>query len=47
MNTVYLNVPYNGYTCGILTGNISNYKKEIVLPNGLSIWLYNDEFTTN
>jgi len=44
MKTIYLNIPYNGYTSGTLTGEINNYKHEVQLSSGQIIWLYSDEF---
>jgi len=47
MKEVTLNEPYLGYTSGVTTGRVSDYKYEIRLPSGLTIWLYPGEFTYN
>lgn len=44
---IELNEPYKGYTRGVLTGNKDGLRYEIRLTSGLTIYLYEDEFTIN
>lgn len=43
--TVQLSLPYRGYRTGKLTGGYIDYRYEVELSSGLTIWLFEDEFT--